>query len=190
MSGEPEDVPDWEDEFLDRVGADLMFNYDLERDYRVRGETFPLYGSLEMDTHKQFIIPHLSYGHQHAHEHLFVDRHDRPRVEDLRRFVDLGHDLAEEWVEANEEHFSTDFTFGLVADDLTDDVRAFVGDLSERQMLKYGFHGHYEVNLFVVSPETEDAVASDNADVAEAFQPWATAEDEEDGVLGRLRSLL
>jgi hypothetical protein len=178
-------VPDWDDEYLDRVSDRLMFNYDLDRDTVVHGERFPMTGTLEVHSQKQFFHPALSYGHHESEEHLFVQRLARPRVADLERLVDLGHDIADERVVADEEHFSTDVTFVVVAEDLTDDVAAFVADHKDRTLLKYGYYGHYEVNLAVVVPEAERLVRSPAADTAEAFALWEPL-TEEKGLLGRM----
>jgi hypothetical protein len=180
------DVPDWDDEYIDRVSDRLLFNYDLERDHRIRGESFSLYGELRMENQRQFFHPALSYGRHESAEHLFVRRADRPSVAELERLVVLGHDLAED-IEADEEHFSTDFTFTLVANQL-DEVREFVADFHDRTLLKYGYYGHYEVNLVVAAPESEELVASQNADVAEAFRLWEPDETEQ-GLLARLAGL-
>ncbi|HET7324921.1 MAG TPA: hypothetical protein VFJ06_11360 [Halococcus sp.] len=182
------DVPDWDDEYLDRVSDRLMFNYDLEKDYRVRGETFPLYGTLRMESQKQFFHPALSYGRHESSEYLFVRRTNRTSVAELERLVTLGHDLAAD-IEADEEHFSTDFTFALVVADLDDKVRKFVTGFHDRTLLKYGYYGHYEVNLLVVAPEREELVASPNADVGEAFRFWEPTERKRRGVFSRVAGL-
>nr|WP_279530117.1 hypothetical protein [Halospeciosus flavus] len=167
----PDDVPEWDDEYLDRVSDRLMFNFDLEKDYRVRGESFDLYGELRMETEKHFFHPSLNYAKHHAEEHLFTRRVDHVSVADLERLVDLGHDLADD-VDADEEHYGTDFTFVLVAPEIPEDVRQFVAGFEDRTLIKFGYYGHYEVNLAVVAPDEEDAVASENADVVEAFALW------------------
>ncbi|MFB6123790.1 MAG: hypothetical protein ABEJ78_10070 [Haloferacaceae archaeon] len=182
-----EDVPVWEDEYVDRVSDRLMFNYDLERDRRVRGETFTLYGRLEMESRKQFFHPSITYGHHELYEHLLTARRDRVTVADLERLVDLGHDLADDWVDADEEHYSTEFTFAVVVPDVSDDVRSFVSGFSDRTLLKYGYNGHYEIHLVVAAPDREDVVASANADVDEAFRTWDTIEEEVHGPLARLK---
>lgn len=188
MSAEHEhpDVPDWDDEYIDRVGERLRFNFDLERDHRIRDESFTLYGALRMESQKQFFHPALSYGRHESIEHLFVRRTDRVSTADLELLVGLGHTLAAD-IEADEEHFSTDFTFVLVGA-YGDDVREFVADFHDRTLLKYGYYGHYELNLVVVTPETEDLVASRNADVAEAFRLW-DANETDRGLLSRVRGL-
>jgi hypothetical protein len=180
-----EGVPEWDDEYLDRVADRLQVNYDLERDAVVRGERFPMTGRLEVHSQKQFLHPALSYGHHASHEHLFVGRIARPAVADLERLAALGHDLADEWVEADEEHFSTDFTFVVVAEECPDEAAAFAADYADRTLLKYGYYGHYEVNLAVVVPDEERLVASDGADTAEAFALWEPL-SEERGLVGRL----
>lgn len=177
-SVEYSDVPDWDDEYIDRVSDRLMFNYDLEKDYRVRGETFSLYGALRMESHKQFLHSSLSYGHHESSEYLFVRRVERASVAELERLVQLGHELAAEWISANEEHFSTDFTFALVVETLDDEIREFVAGFHDRTLLKYGYYGHYEVNLLVVAPDREELAASKNADVADAFRFWDPDESE------------
>ncbi|WP_049898590.1 hypothetical protein [Halococcus agarilyticus] len=179
------DVPDWDDEYVDRVSDRLQFNYDLERDFRTRGERFTLYGTLHVESHKQFLHSALSYGHHESGEHLFVRRVDRTGVAELERLVDLGHALADEWVEPNEEHFSTDFTFAVAADTLDDDTRSFVEGFKDRTLLKYGYHGHYEINLVIVEPDRETLAASRNADVADAFRLWGDDTDRS-GLLGRI----
>jgi hypothetical protein len=184
------DVPDWDDEYVDRVSDRLLFNYDLEKDVRVRGEAFPLYGQLSMTSHKQFLHPALSYARHDSAEHLFVRRAGSVTVAEIERLVALAHDLADEWIVADEEHFGTEFTFAIVVPAIPDDVRAFVTDFSDRTLLKYGYYGHYEVHLVVVAPERGAHVASEGADVWRAFAPWADTDGEEPGRIDRLLGAL
>jgi hypothetical protein len=181
-----EDVPAWDDDYFERVGARLMYNYDLERDRAVAGERFALYGEMAVHTRKHFLHPALSYAEHEAAEHLFAARRDGVRVADLERYVDLGHDLAEEWIEADEEHYGTDFSFALVVPEIPEAVRSFVSGFKDRTMIKYGYHGHYEVNLVVVAPEAEAVVASRSTDLDRAFAVWSSAEKESPGLLERL----
>jgi hypothetical protein len=183
------DVPDWDDEYVDRVSDRVMFNYDLEKDVAVQGEPFTLKGELRMESHKQFIHPSITYGHQHAYEHLFLTERGPIRVSDLERFVDLGHALADEWVDADEEHYATDFTFVAVTDDIPDDVREYVASFEDRTLLKYGYHGHYEIHLAVVDPGSEDLVVSRNADVTDAVRTWEPIESSS-GLVSRLKRRL
>jgi hypothetical protein len=180
-----EAVPDWDDEYLDRVSDRLMYNYDLEKDRRVGGERWDLYGEMRVLSQKQFFHPALSYADHEAEEYLFVRHESRPTVAELERLVDLGHELADERVVADEEHFGTDFTFVLVADELSDDVREFVAGFRDRTLLKFGYHGHYEINLLVVVPEVEAHVASEAADIVEAFTLWDDVSSPEEGFLSR-----
>ncbi|GAB3676558.1 hypothetical protein [Halopiger thermotolerans] len=180
-----EAVPDWEDEYLDRVSDRLLYNYDLEKDHRVGGERWDLYGEMRVRSQKQFFHPALSYADHEAEEYLFARRESRPTVAELERLVDLGHDLADELVVPDEEHFGTDFSFVLVANEIPDDVRAFVEGFRDRTLLKFGYHGHYEVNLVVVVPDEEDHVASEAADVAEAFTLWDDVTTPDEGLLSR-----
>jgi hypothetical protein len=188
----PEDaeVPDWEDEYFQDLSRRLVFNYDLEQDRTVRGESFGLYGQLEMESQKHFLHPAINFANHHSHEYLFVRRQETVRVPDLERLVELGHDLADEWIDADEEHFNTDFTFAVVAESVPDDVRAFVEEFRDRTLLKYGYYGHYEVNLLVAAPDREDSVASEEADVAEAFRTWEEIEKEEPSTLDLIRRRL
>jgi len=167
------------------VSDRLMYNYTLERDHRLRGERWDLYGEMRVLNQKQFFHPALSYGDHESEEYLYARRVDRPTVGELKRLVELGHDLADERVTANEEHYRTDFTFVLVADELPEEVRSFVEDQRERTLLKYGYYGHYEVNLGVVVPDEQEAVAGEAADVVEAFVLWEDVTQPEEGVLSR-----
>lgn len=186
-SGErPADVPDWDDEYVDRVSDRLLHNYDLEKAYRVDGERFALYGRMELRSQKHFLHPSISIGEHGSTEHLFVQRVDRVDERTLDRFVEVGEGLADEWIETGEDHFSTDFTFVAVAPSIPDAVRERVADFDGRTLLKYGYNGHYEINLVVVAPDEEDLVASENADVATAFRLWEPIEREEPGVLDLL----
>ncbi|WP_435063466.1 hypothetical protein [Halobaculum sp. EA56] len=178
-----EDVPVWDDEYLDRVSDRLMFNYDLERDHRALGERFDLYGNMRIASQKEFFHPSLDYANHHSDEHLFARRVDSATVRELERLVDLGHRLADERVEADEEHFGTDFSFVLVAPEIPEDVREFVVDFRERQLLKLGYYGHYEITLGVVAPEREEAVASREADVVAAFTLWDDVPERRSGGL-------
>jgi hypothetical protein len=176
MSEEPEReepaVPDWEDDYVDRVSDRLMFNYDLEKDRRIRGETYTLYGLMNLQTQKQFLHPSINYANHESEEHLFVQRRRSLSVADLERVVENAHDLADEWIEADETHFGTDFTYAFVVPDISDAVRSFVTNFSDRTLIKYGYYGHYEIGLIVVAPEHEDIVASKSAEVAQAFSLW------------------
>jgi len=180
-----ENVPTWDDEYFDRVSDRLMYSYDLERDHAVRGERFDLYGELRVRNQKQFFHPALSYADHETREHVFARRADRPTVADLEALVALGHDLADDWITADEEHYETKFTFVVVADDLPDEVASFVEGFRDRTLLKYGYYGHYEVNLAVVAPDDEAAVASEQADVVGAFALWGDVEREPEGFLSR-----
>lgn len=176
------DLPEWEDEYFDDVAARLVFNYDLERDRTVRGETFPMYGRLEMSSEKHFFHPALRFGYHESTEHLFARRRSSVARRDLEGLVELGHDLADDWIDADEQHFSTEFTFVTVVDRIPEDVRSFVDGFRDRTLLKYGYYGHFEVNLVVVAPDVEDIVASSEANVAEAFRLWEPIEKEEPGL--------
>jgi hypothetical protein len=185
-------VPDWEDDYLDRVSDRLLYSYDLERDRRVEGERFALYGRLEVENRKQFLHPAITYGHHEVTEHLFVRRASGASVADLEALASLGDRLGESWVDPGERHYATEFVFGLVAPSVPDAVREHVAGFESRTLLRYGYDGHYAVRLFVVAPEAEALVASPGADVATAFRLWDGGREEESGggVVGRLVSAL
>jgi len=181
-----EDVPRWADDpYLDRVSDRLMYSYDLERDHREADERWELYGEMRVRNRKQFFHPALSYADHEAEEYLFVRRTTRPTVAELKRLVDLGHDVAAERVEGHEEHYRTDVTFVIVAAELPADVRAFVDGFRDRTLLKLGYYGHYEVNLGVVVPDRREAVASETADAVEAFVLWEPVTEPDEGLLSR-----
>ena len=182
-----EEVPYWEaDAYLDRVSDRLMYNYTLEKDHRFRGETWDLRGEMRVLNQKQFFHPALSYADHESEEYLYARRVGRPTVGELERLVDVGHELADERIDAHEEHYRTDFTFVLVADELPKPVREFVDGQRERTLLKYGYYGHYEVNLGVVVPDTQEHAAGEAADVVEAFLLWEDVSTPDEGFLSRL----
>jgi hypothetical protein len=179
-------VPDWSDPYIDRISDRLMFNYDLEKEFSISGERFDLYGKLDVHSQKQFFHPALSYGHHEMAEHLFARRVDSVRVADLEALVSLGHELADLWITPDDSHFSTEFSFALVTDSIPDEVHEFVSGFLDRTLLKYGYHGHYEINLVVLAPDREEFVASENADVATAFVLWNEIEETRPGFTVRL----
>jgi len=185
-----EAVPTWEDEYLDRVSDRLMHNYDLERDYAVAGESFPLYGQLRMVARKRFFHPALNYGDHERRAHVFARRNAEPTVEDVQSLLDLGHTLAEEWIDADEEHFETSFTFVLVADAIPEDVRSFVEGFRDRTLLKYGYFGHYEVVPIVVAPDRAAIVAGEAAELTDAFALWRDLDDGSESVLSSIADRL
>lgn len=178
------DVPTWDDEYVDRVSDRLLYNYDLEKDRVVDGHRFTLYGRMELHSEKHFLHPALSFAHHESFEHLFVTHEQRVDDSTLERFVDLGHELTDEWIVPNEEHFSTDFTFVLLTEEIPDEVADRVSSFSDRTMLKLGYNGHYEINLVVVAPDREELVSSEGAEVEAAFRLWEPIEREEPGLLG------
>ena len=184
-------VPDWQDEYVDRVSGRLLYSYDLEKDRRVQGEPFTLYGRLTVENRKQFLHPAISYGHHDKTGHLFVRRTDAVSVADLDQLVSLGETLADAWIEPDERHYETEFVFVLVVPEIPASVREYVAAFESRTLLRFGYHGHYWIRLLVVAPETETLVASPGTDVAAAFRLWPNEENGEErgGVVGRLRSL-
>ncbi|AUX10784.1 hypothetical protein AArcSl_3178 [Halalkaliarchaeum desulfuricum] len=182
--GKPSEVPVWDDDYLETVSGRLLFNYDLKKAHQVDGERFDLYGHMELHSEKHFFHPALSFAHHVSHEHLYVRRTDRATEREIDRLVELGHGLADELIDADEEHYSTDFTFVLVVPEILDSVRSRVENLDERTLLKYGYYGHYEINVVVVAPDRKELVANDGADVEEAFRTWDPIEKEEPGLLG------
>ncbi|WP_248517357.1 hypothetical protein [Salinarchaeum laminariae] len=178
------DVPEWEDEYVNEVAGRLLHNYDLEQDRTVHGESFDLYGEMELHSQKHVLHPSISFAHHESHEHLFLRRVSSATVAEIDRLLELGHDLADEWIDPDPEHYSTDFTFVLVAPKIPEDVRETIAGTDERTLLKYGYNGHYDVHVAVVAPDREALVASDEADVREALTLWEPIENEERGLLG------
>lgn len=178
------EIPEWDDEYIDRVSDRLMFNYDLEKDYAVDGERFDLYGQMRMSSEKHFIHPAIRFGYHESTEHLFARRTPSLSRTDLEADVQLGHALADEWIEADEEHFSTEFTFISIADRISDQVREFIDGFRDRNLLKYGFYGHYEIHLIVVAPDHQASIASEEAGVEKAFRVWERIEHEDPGLWG------
>jgi hypothetical protein len=180
-----ENVPDYEDEYLDRVSDRLMYSYDLAKDVVVHGERFEFAGEMRMHNQKQFFHPALKYADHDIMEHLFARRVTSPTVGELERLVDVGHRVADERITPNEEHFGTDITFVLVAERISEDVAEFVDGFRDRTLLKFGYYGHYEVNLIVVAPDEEEIVESEAADVTGAFRMWEPVEKPDEGFLSR-----
>jgi hypothetical protein len=176
---EEPDVPDWEEEYLDRVSGRLLFNYDLQKDVTAGGEAFAMYGEMRMLNKKHFLHPALTFAEHESFEHVYVRQADRVAVGDVEALVDLGHELADDEIDADPDHFSTEYVFVLVTDEIERPVREFVDGFEERTMLKYGFNGHYEIHLVVVAPAAEEIVASRDAHVEEAFRLWSPLEREE-----------
>lgn len=178
------EIPTWDDEYIESVSERLMHNYDLKKEYTVESEQFTLYGRMELHSQKHFLHPSLSFAHHASYEHLFLRRENSVRTTDVERLVELGHSLSDTWIDPDEEHYSTEFTFVLVVPEISADVRSRVADLDERTLLKYGYNGHYEINCIVVAPEKRDLVANDAADVGEAFRTWDPIERSDPGLLG------
>ena len=180
-----EAVPDYDDEYLDRVSDRLMYSYDLDADVVVDGERFDLTAEMRMRNQKQFLHPALSYADHDVMEHLFARRVANPTVGELERLVAFAHGVADERVEGNEQHYGTDITVVLVADRISEPVAEFVEGFRDRTLLKFGYYGHYEVNLVVVAPDEERLVASEAASSAEALRLWEPVEKPDDGIFSK-----
>ncbi|WP_200530828.1 hypothetical protein [Halorubrum sp. LN27] len=181
-----EAVPEYDDEYLDRVSDRLMYSYDLDRDVVVDGERFELSAEMRVRNQKQFLHPALSYADHDMMEFLFARRVSTPSVAELERLVEFAHGVADERVEGDEEHYGTDVTVALVADRIPEAVADFVDGFRDRTLLKFGYYGHYEVNLIVVAPDEESLVASETADVAGAFRLWESVAEPDEGFFSRL----
>ncbi|TKX76114.1 hypothetical protein EXE46_00930 [Halorubrum sp. GN11_10-6_MGM] len=180
-----EAVPDYDDEYLDRVSDRLMYSYDLARDAAVGGERFEMTAEMRVRNQKQFLHPAMSYADHDMREFVFVRRVTTPGVGEIERLVEFAHDVADERIDAHEEHYGTDVTVVLVADRIPDDVADFVAGFRDRTLLKFGYYGHYEVNLVVVAPEREALVASESADTAAAFRLWERVDPPDEGFFSR-----
>ncbi|QKG92591.1 hypothetical protein EXE43_06405 [Halorubrum sp. SS5] len=180
-----EAVPDYDDEYLDRVSDRLMYSYDLDRDVVVDGERFDMTAEMRVRNQKQFLHPALSYADHDMREFVFARRVATPSVDEAERLVEFAHGVADERVDAHEEHYGTDVTVVLVADRIPDDVAEFVDGFRDRTLLKFGYYGHYEVNLVVVAPDREALVASENADTAAAFRLWERVDSPDEGFFSR-----
>jgi hypothetical protein len=180
-----EAVPDYDDEYLDRVSDRLMYSYDLDRDVVVDGERFDMTAEMRVRNQKQFLHPALSYADHDMREFVFARRVATPSVDEAERLVEFAHGVADERVDAHEEHYGTDVTVVLVVDRIPDDVAEFVDGFRDRTLLTFGYYGHYEVNLVVVAPDRESLVASENADTAAAFRLWERVDSQDEGFLSR-----
>ena len=181
-----EAVPDYDDEYLDRVSDRLMYSYDLDRDVVVDGERFEMAAEMRVRNQKQFLHPALSYADHDMMEFLFARRVSTPSVGELERLVEFAHGVADDRVEGNEQHYGTDITVVLVADRIPEAVADFVDGFRDRTLLKFGYYGHYEVNLIVVAPADEELVASETAAVAGAFRLWEPVAKPDEGFFSRL----
>ncbi|RJX50747.1 hypothetical protein DP106_03880 [Halonotius pteroides] len=181
-----EGVPEWDDQYLSSVAERLLYNYDLEREYRAAGRRWTLYGAFRAKTQKQFFHPALSYADHETEEHLLVEHTDRPTVQMVETLVDDGHDLADSWIDPDEEHYGTDITFVVIADSIPESVADYVSGFRDRTLLKFGYYGHYEINLVVVAPDKQTCIASQTADVAAAFRLWDDVSESDDGLLSRV----
>ena len=180
-----EAVPDYDDEYLDRVSDRLMYSYDLDRDVVVDGERFDMTAEMRVRNQKQFLHPALSYADHDMMEYVFVRRVATPNVGELERLVEFAHAVADKRVDAHEEHYGTDVTVVFVADRIPDAVADFVSGFRDRTLLKFGYYGHYEVNLVVVAPDRESLVASETADTAAAFRLWERVDPPDEGIFSR-----
>lgn len=179
--------PTWDDAYLEAVANRLMYHYDLEKDRMVDDTTYDLYGILQVESKTHIFHPLLDYGNHFDYEHLFVERVPSITEREIREQVERGHALANEWIIPDAEHHSTSFTFISIVPSIPSDVESFVSGFKDRTLLKMGYHGHYEVNLVVVSPENVTLVASDNADVHRAFATWTDVGNRpKPGLIGRV----
>ncbi|SIR63173.1 hypothetical protein [Natronorubrum daqingense] len=167
-----ENVPVWDDEYLDRVSDRLMHTYDLDKDVRVDGESFDLYGELRVESSKHLFHPSVQYANHHMREYLYADRRSSVSLADLERLVEFGHELADERVEPNDQHRATEFTFVVIVPEISEDVHSFVRGFTDRTLLRFGFHGHYEIHCCVVAPEEKRLVASKRTEIDDAFRLW------------------
>lgn len=185
-SDRPAEVPVWDDEYLDAVALRLLHHYDLQREYTVDGEQFELYGHLEVKHERHAIHPSLTFAHHRTEEHLFVTRTSDLSTAELQRLETLGEQIADEWIDADENHYCTDITFAVVTELLPTEVQEYIDGYRNRTLLRKGYYGHYEINLIAVSPDREETVASQEADAEQAFRVWEPVVTETPGRLSRL----
>ncbi len=185
-SDTPEHIPELTDPYVEAVGQRLVHNYDLEGDYTVNGERFDLYGYLEVHNQRQVLHPALSVGHHESREHVFLKRTETLSEADLDRMIELGHALAEEWITADEEHYSTEFIFVFVCSSLSDPVSNRIEELDERTLLKFGYHGHYDIHIAAVDPAQQHLVSNAAFNLTEAVRTWEPVGGTDSGLMPRV----
>lgn len=168
------EFPEWERDYLNRLAGRIVHSYDLEKNKHIRGFDFTLYASFEAQRHKQLFHPAISYAEHNLYEYLFVNEYDTVTIETVDQLIDLGHELADDWIDADDDHYATEFSFGLIVPSIPDDIRQYVSRIDERTMLRYGFDGHYDIHIIVVAPEEQSIVATDRAEIQAAFIEWDT----------------
>lgn len=179
--------PQWDDDYLDEVAGRLMFSFDLEKDRDVEGTRFDLYGLMQVESKTHIFHPLMDYGNHFSYEHLFVKRASHIDLDDIDRQIDLGHELASEWIIPDSEHYSTEFTFVSIVPEIPEAVADRVEAYKDRTLMKLGYHGHYEINLVVVNPADEEMNRSQNVDTHRAFRTWEDIENpERPGFIGRV----
>ncbi|MFB6283374.1 MAG: hypothetical protein ABEK59_05485 [Halobacteria archaeon] len=178
-----EHVPRWDDSYFDSVAEKLAINYDLFKDHRIKDKLYPMFGVLKIDNYKRLLHPSLTYGHQRSIEYLFVERKSGLEQQELEKQVDFGKELAAEngWDGPDSlsvDHpddadlFSREYTFVTVSSDVNHDVLNFVREFSDRNLIKFGLGGHYEINLVMVDLENQVSAGSKNTDLDAAFSNW------------------
>jgi len=70
--------------------------------------------SMRIRSLKAFSHPSLDYDNHHSDKHQFARRVDPVTARDSERLVEPSHFLADDPVDADEEHFGADFPFVLV----------------------------------------------------------------------------
>lgn len=185
----PNNVPVWEDDpYLDAIALRLMHHYDLERDKEVDSQVFPMYGRLVIENERHVLHPALSFGYHRSTEHLFVARPPTISEQTLTQAETLGLALADEWVSHDTEHYSTDFTFVFVTSPIPDSVTDWITGYEHRELYKYGYHGHYELNFVATDPEHERLITSANSSIEELLRTWDRPHRDQPSRLSRFLS--
>lgn len=138
------------EELLTRLLAAHQSHYDITRDYRFAGYTFPGFAEFHSHGEQYVLVKRAKLWEVDTHEYLFMAITEACDEETVRRAVDFMTQEALRKVAPGPTHMSSAISLILIASSATDEATRLIQKTRFRKSYRFGFHGWADLRLALV----------------------------------------
>lgn len=138
------------EDLLERFLAAHQSFYDIRRDYRFEGRTFPAYGEFHTYGEQYVLVKRAKLWEVNTHDFLFFTFADTLDVEQLDAEVTFITEQAIKKVAPGPNHMSSTLSLVIIANQCTDEARKHAHKTRFRKNYALSLHGWTDLRLAVV----------------------------------------
>lgn len=141
---------DKREDLLTRLLAAHSANYDIIKNYRFEGHSFPGYAEFHSYGEQYVLVKRAKLWEVNTHEYLFVDILEALNEEALGEAIDFMKQKAFRKVPAGPNHMSTAISLVIIANSATDKAAQLLCKTRFRKSYRMSFHGWADLRLALV----------------------------------------